>query len=608
MKITRQLLAAAAAAIAATASALSISADTESLTLYTLGFKDMKLGQYGLKDLTGSYLVHSAEKVCHGAPGVTLRFRNTAANERSFLLNGSMELASNVQKEFTIQPGGTTEFTIFFSLATKSIHSSYYNAGFAIWETTPKSNSSRTATDMQLDGLGEFSPSDGSVTSALLSEGIDAKKLVDDLSKALNSTNYLQLHVDYHHAREPSKSEPAQYYLSARQSTLSAANWPRDWRCYSTYDAVIVTRAEYGKLNSEAKSALDVYRQLGGAVIVTEGANGFAHLAEAERSLKTIDDSREALMGDLNIFNYFYSYNYYTGKDEFKDIQRIPLEVKATIPVKALLAVLALFAVVIVPLVIFRSVKSNKRTRLIVLLPGSAALFAVVIAILAFAFFGTTPSTRLQSVTILDQSAKKALTRGQFAVFSPVSLDGRISFPLDSAFMCRTRATALGTAPTTYISDAQRLQGPWVKPLVTEFFDFTRACERPERLDFRVSPSGDVTVANLLGARVAWGQANIGGRLWAFGDVPPGGEAPARKVGQAPADAVATVYPFTDKTSFGRDWKACIDFVTNRLDKIPAGEYVVEVDGSPFFQNPVDGKSSTSAAGLVFGKFKEVSE
>ena len=149
-----------------------------------------------------------------------------------------------------------------------------------------------------------------------------------------------------------------------------------------------------------------------------------------------------------------------------------------------------------------------------------------------------------------------------------------------------------------------------MKPLVTTFFDFTRVCERSERLDFRVSPTGGVAVVNLLGAKVKTGHVNVGGRLWAFHDVEPGATVDAEKLEKLPQPPGGPRYPFADKgTTFGRDWKKNLMFVADSCHRLPQGEYVAEVEGSPFFENPLKGKKAdTSAAGIVFGKFKEVAE
>jgi len=601
MKISRLLLFAANAAIAAAATAETPEVFTPTPVNSSTA---ISLVTRGLKNLECSYLQHSAQQVHHGAPGIALRFHNTAATERSFSLLVKMRLSATVVKDFSIQPGGTTEFTIFLPVACE-LGDTGYSSDISLMETTPKADNPHYAHSILNDVRIEFASSSDSDPQVLLSERIKADKLADDLSQALVATKYSQRHKERHYYGS-TKGQPNSYQMDGRQFKFAAADWPRDWRCYSTYDAIFITASEYGSLNSEAKSALDVYRKMGGAVIVTEGADGFADPSEAGRALKPIDDSCDALSRDLGISRYYYSYSNH-GSNLVKDLQRIPIEAKSTIPVKTLLAVLAVFALAIVPFVIFRSVKRNARMKLLVLLPGSAALFAVLIAVFAFAFFGTTPSVRMQSVTILDQTTKRALTRGQFAVFSPVSIDGLISFPLDSAFM---RRSVGGSSDGVYvnIADVQRLDGRWVTPLVTTFFDFERVCERSERLDFRVSQTGGVTVVNLLGEKVVWGQANVNGTLWAFRDVPAGGEVAARKVGEPTPGAAQAAQPFNEKTAYGRDWKECITYATSRSDKIPPGEYVAEVEGSPFFANPVSKKTDTSASGLVYGKFKEVAE
>ena len=192
-----------------------------------------------------------------------------------------------------------------------------------------------------------------------------------------------------------------------------------------------------------------------------------------------------------------------------------------------------------------------------------------------------------------------------------MSVNGRIEFPSDAAF-ARRNARFNGKNDDIRVESAaaQRLAVGWVKPLVTTFFDFTRVCERSERLDFRVSPTGGVAVVNLLGAKVKTGHVNVGGRLWAFHDVEPGATVDAEKLEKLPQPPGGPRYPFADKgTTFGRDWKKNLEFVADSCHRLPQGEYVAEVEGSPFFENPLKGKKAdTSAAGIVFGKFKEVAE
>ena len=598
------------------AAALSLTTDPdpdsyEPTVTPTLLWKEITFGERDIKDLEASYTYFNAVRIHHGTPGVTFRFKNNAARERSFIVKAITGRSALVGKNFSIQPGATVEFTLFLPLALEQGYR-FGTYNLSIFETTSGARADRNMQSASFS-MGHFGPGSNDVPIFLLSAGISSKKLWGDLTKAMNERKYLQRHTEessrrYHRAKGKGRGSP--YRFDARQFRFPAEKWPVDWRIYSTYDSIFITANEYASLGTDAKSALDTYRTLGGAVFVTKGNDGFADVQEAAAARKPIDEACDILSGDIQM-------NYGSDSALLGDLQRIPIEAKATIPVKTLLLVLALFACIIVPVAVLRSVKRNTRIRLLAILPGAAAVFALAVAISVYAFFGTTPTVRLQSVTVLDQTTKKAITLGQFGVFTPVSLDGQIAFPSDTSFARRhVRAQNDDDELVTVDSaDEQRLVDGWVKPLVSAFFDFSRVCERPERLDFRVSPNGDVSVVNLFGAKVKSGHANVGGALWAFHDVEPGATAKAEKLGGAgtprpPSPSPPSMYPFHDmQTTYGRYWEGNLKFVAESCKKVSSGEYVVEVEGSPFFPNPLQRKKSNmSAAGLVFGKFKEVAE
>ena len=598
------------------AAALSLTTDPdpdsyEPTVTPTLLWKEITFGERDIKDLEASYSDCNALRIHHGTPGITFRFKNNAARERSFIVKAITGRSALVGKNFSIQPGATVEFTLFLPLALEQGYR-FGTYNLSIFETTPGARPDRNMQSASFS-TGHFAPGSNDVPIFLLSAGISSKKLWGDLTKAMNERKYLQRHTEesshrYHRAKGKGRGSP--YRFDAKQFRFPAEKWPVDWRIYSTYDSIFITANEYASLGTDAKSALDTYRTLGGAVFVTKGNDGFADVQEAAAALKPIDESCDILSGDIQM-------NYGSDSALLGDLKRIPMEAKATVPVKTLLLVLALFACIIVPIAVLRSVKRNTRIRLLAILPGAAAVFALVVAVSAYAFFGTTPTVRLQSVTVLDQTTKKAVTLGQFCVFSPVSLDGQIAFPSDTSFARRhVRAKNDDDELVTVDSaDEQRLVDGWVKPLVSAFFDFSRACERPERLDFRVSSNGDVSVVNLLGAKIKSGHANVEGALWAFHDVEPGATVKAEKLGRAgaprpPNPSPVSMYPFYDEqTTYGRSWEENLKFVAESCKKMSPGEYVVEVEGSPFFPSPLQRKkSNTSAAGLVFGKFKEVAE
>ena len=612
MKFSKTLSLAAVASVLSLNAVARIDPDAEaeayepSVTSTPL-MNEIKFGERDIQDIEASYSDYNAKRIHHGTPGLTFRFKNNAPHERSFILKARIDYSASASKSFSVQPGATTEFTLFLPLAKEE---GYWPAReVSLFETTPGAKPDRDMESVSVS-TGDFVPIDDD-PYFLLSAGIVPKKLWSDLTKAMNETGYEQVHREgryrsYRRSVGSSKGKrPERYRFNAKQFKFPAEKWPGDWRIYSTYDSIFITAGEYANLGADAKAALETYRALGGAVFVTNGPDGFVDVKETAAALKPIDSSCSILTGDLSVHSYVHD----SGKELLEDLKRVPIEAKATIPVKMLLAVLMIFAVVIVPVAVLRSVKRNTRIRLLALLPGSAAVFAVAVAISAYVFFGTTPTVRLQSVTVLDQKTKKAITRGQFGIFSPVSVDGKIAFSSDASFARRHTSGRGDDTATVESADEQRLTDGWVKPLVSSFFDFARVCERPERLDFRVSPNGDVSVVNLLGAKVKWGHVNVSGKLWTFKDVEPGATVRAEKFDK-PSQPQWNKYPFHDKeTSFGRDWGKCVEWATASLQKTPPGEYVVEVEGSPFFPSPLQRKkANTSAAGLVFGKFKEVAE
>ena len=603
-----------AAAAAFSAPALSVAIEESDCECENAAFFDLKLDKSGMDGIEARALAFCAPEAHHGTPALVFEFANRTAFERSFHVSASLDMTCSSSKSFSVQPGGTARFTLFLPLAFEFGGNAARMNGIVVTETTPHVKWRMQPCYPGLPRECHFDSFSYSDPSLFLSAGISADTLRKSLTAAMRSRKYSPKHQNgitykYRYRQSNEKNEKPPYGFSASLFAGKPADWPRDWRCYSTYDAVLATRREYDELPAEAKDALEIYRMLGGAVIAVEGEGTFENEASAVLALKEIDRSADALAGDLNLARGYYGK--YASASFSEELKRIPIEAKSTIPVKSLILILAVFSLLIVPLAVFCSVKRNSRMKLLAILPGAAALFAAAIAAFAYWFFGTTPSVRLQSVTILDQTSKKALTRGQFAIFSPVSLKDGLSFPEDSTFRMRSvRGDGGSLDPRMESAGEFRLGGSWITPLVTTFFDFERASPRPERLDFRASPAG-VTVVNLLGAKVAWGVANVGGALWEFRDVPPGGEVQAERplaVVKKPS-ATKEYHPFGGSTSHGRDWKACMAHAREAICDIPPGSYIAEVDGSPFFPNPVrKTDANASEAGLVYGKFAEAAE
>lgn len=221
--------------------------------------------------------------------------------------------------------------------------------------------------------------------------------------------------------------------------------WPADPRCYSPYDAVILSETDWQDLGPATREALELYRLSGGFLLRTSaGPDGglpatldprklHADLSDAS---KTLYDSEQTSFKTSMANEYF------------------PIGSITTIPITTLLVILTVFAVGCVPFCVWRMARRGRRLQLLGVLPAAAVGFTLVIVAIALGVYGVTPSIRVQSVTDLDQTTGLAATTGHCAIYSPVSLDGKLHLPADCGscpFRARTwaRCASVRTSPST---------------------------------------------------------------------------------------------------------------------------------------------------------------
>ena len=242
------------------AAALSLTTDPdpdsyEPTVTPTLQWKEITFGERDIQNIEVSYTDCNAVRIHHGTPGVTFRFKNNAARERSFIVKAITGRSALVEKNFSIQPGATVEFTLFLPLALEQGYR-FGTCDLSIFETTPGARADRNMQSTSFS-MGSFTPGSNDVPIFLLSAGISSKKLWGDLTKAMNERKYLQRHTEYlqRHTEESShryhrakgKGRGSPYRFDAKQFRFPAEKWPVDWRIYSTYDSIFITASDKGQ-------------------------------------------------------------------------------------------------------------------------------------------------------------------------------------------------------------------------------------------------------------------------------------------------------------------------------------------------------------------------
>ena len=372
-----------------------------------------------------------------------------------------------------------------------------------------------------------------------------------------------------------------------------AADWPRDFRAYLPFDAVCMTREVAATLPEETRAALRAFEILGGAVIT------FADGKTVPPNLQsTAEAAQRRRICDQNIHEYYYSS---TPDSRFTENHAcVPINVGKSLPVGLLVFLLLLVAFIAMPGIVFVCAKRNRRLLILAALPGTAFALTLVVAAIALIAYGTTPTVRIQSVTVLDPESRLAVTRGQFALFAPGNVTEEMSIPSDVSFRLRGRGNERFTAS---FGESCRLSGDWVKPLTATFFDFERAERRSERLDVRPAQDGDLVFANLLGVPVTGGTARFGNSRYKVPALAPGEQATVK--GEPLPDKAAANAPlphetlFEKGTSYGRNWKDITELIEKDKLLLPDRTYVVRLAGSPFFPSPLASRETYETAEAV---------
>lgn len=519
--------------------------------------------------------------ITHDAPLSRIALRNTLPFPRTIQVSVQAPRSALSTRTVALGPGASATITLPGVFTVEDGHS-YGESSVTLFEAKPPNSNGPKSEPIQLSGRvsdfhhASYHASYGYTVendvNLLLSAGIVRDAVLPAFKHDFNS---VELRRD-------------------------AADWPRDFRAYLPFDAVCMTKEVADALPEETRAALRAFDILGGAVIT------FADGKSVPSNLQsTAETAQRRRIGDQNIPGYYYSG---TPNSHFTENHAcVPINVGKSLPVGLLVLLLLLVAFIVMPGIVFVCAKRNRRLLILAALPGTAFALTLVVAAIALIAYGTTPTVRIQSVTILDPESRLAVTRGQFALFAPGNVTEEMSIPSDVSFRLRGRGNERFTAS---FGESCRLSGDWVKPLTATFFDFERAERRSERLDVRSAQDGDLVFANLLGVPVTGGTARFGNSRYKVPALAPGEQATVK--GEPLPDKAAANAPlphetlFEKGTSYGRNWKDIIELIEKDKLLLPDRTYVVRLAGSPFFPSPLASrKTYETAEAVVAGRIAD---
>lgn len=301
------------------------------------------------------------------------------------------------------------------------------------------------------------------------------------------------------------------------------SSWSESWLGFSAFDAVVVEESDFQSMPAETKEALWRYAEAGGTLacvgslevppgwrkersdqdFLVEVYNpGFGQAVSfTAGKLEELGSTQMELLRD---FSRTSQRPWLMRSDEATANRIFPIIDDMNIPVRGIVLIMLGFIVVIGPVNLFVLNRLKKRTWMLTTIPLISLITCVIVFVYSFLTEGITPRYRTESVTYLNQTARRATTLGMAAVYAPLTPSGGLMFdretevtPLVAAGHWRS-----GTSREVELSEGQELRRGWVSARVPAHFQLRKSESRRERLEIERNPAGGMRVVNGLGAKI----------------------------------------------------------------------------------------------------------
>jgi len=411
-------------------------------------------------------------------------------------------------------------------------------------------------------------------------------------------------------------------HLLAR-SDYEVASWNANWLSYSCFDGIVLSDGDMTGAPGPVREAIHGYVECGGVLVLAGSERVPAGWRTTE--LRTVKGMKEYAAGfgrvilypspDLeqltaaeldvlwDIWNATLSpwRALVGGKDanaQFAVIESLD------VPVRGLFFFLLGFALLVGPVNLVALSRAKRRIWMLWTVPCAALITCAGV----FAYFlfseGVTPTTRVESITLLDEASRHAVTLARTAVYCPLTPAGGLHFDHATEvtpLVARRGRMESGLRRIDWTRD-QHLAGGWVKARIPTHFRIRKSEIRRERLQVNFGGENPLSVLNGFNERIGRAVVADGdGRLYECRDVAAGSRTPL-----VPLDESARA---TGRPGFLRDiylqsdkWSRTLSAITNAPATYMApGTYVALLEGSPFVESGLRGNTKGKSVAVILG-------
>lgn len=402
-------------------------------------------------------------------------------------------------------------------------------------------------------------------------------------------------------------------------------NWSNNWLAYSRYDGVVVTADELKRMPAGVRSALWQYVETGGFLFVI----GPADLHGLSAVTETVPDAGwtrinagfgQCLISpetDYKKWNLaqFQKLNLEWSRivSSWSDPQRgtadangiFPVVDDLGIPVKGLFVLMFLFTMAIGPINLL--ILSRLKRRIWLLWTTPLISLATCLAVFGYMLVseGWEGRLRTETVTLLDETTHRATTLGWTGVYSPLTPSDGLHFSSETEVIPqRFFDDFRGGARSCTIdwSQDQHFAAGWVEARVPAHFKVRKSEMRRERVTLHREADGNWSMVNGLGTTIhRFWFADAKGQFHTAEDIAPGARAPLKRT-EKETQVVATNWSL----SLSGSWMSQAKELPVRAEHyLRPGNYLAEVDDSPFLEDPLRNAKKRKAHALIVGFRKQ---
>jgi hypothetical protein len=399
--------------------------------------------------------------------------------------------------------------------------------------------------------------------------------------------------------------------------------WSNNWLAYSRYDGVLIKADELKTMPAGVRAALWQYVETGGFLFVI-GPADLKGLSAVTRTSRDSDgwttihagfgrclispNSRYETWDAKHFDRLSKEWNtsastWIGGQRNTTDANhRFPIIEDLGIPSKGLFVLMFLFALGIGPINLLILTRLKRRIWLLWTTP----LISLATCVTVFGFMliseGWEGQLRTETLTLLDETTHRATTIGWTGVYTPLTPGDGLHFSYDTEVIPqRYFDDELGAAHFCTIdwSQDQHLASGWVEARVPAHFKVRKSELRRERVPVHREADGRWSMVNGIGESIRrfW-YADEKGQVYAAEDIAPGARALLTRTERESQVETRDVWDLSSNLS----WIGLIQSLATYPERyLRPGNYLVEVDDSPFLENALRSAKQRKTHGLIVG-------